>query len=80
MIKTIVTPHSNSYNLTIPQNYIGKKIEILIYAIDEPIEQKPTVLKKGISELWGSLSDKTAYEIQKHVNESRNNWSDDNSK
>ncbi len=39
MIKTFATPQNDSYNLAIPNNYIGKKIEILFYALDELSEQ-----------------------------------------
>ena len=39
MIKTVTIPQKNSYNLAIPNNYIGKKIEILVYALDELADQ-----------------------------------------
>lgn len=45
MIKTVVTPQKNSYNLTIPTNYIGRKVEILLYALDEVSEEKTQRLK-----------------------------------
>lgn len=38
MIKTIVVPDSNKLQVDIPEEYIGKKIELLIYAVEE-IEQ-----------------------------------------
>ena len=39
MIKTLAIPQHNTYNLAIPNNYIGKKIEILFYALDEVVEE-----------------------------------------
>ena len=42
MIKTVVIPQNNLLHLAIPNNYIGKEIEILLYSKDEfetlPIE------------------------------------------
>ena len=74
MIKTIVVPQNNNYNLTIPNNYIGKKIEILFYALDEVVEEKPIATKKTMTDFWGVISDETALELHKEVEESRNSW------
>jgi hypothetical protein len=35
MIKTVVIPHNNTLKLSIPNEYIGKEVEILIYANEE---------------------------------------------
>ncbi len=40
MIKTFATPLNNTHNLKIPDNYIGKKIEIIFYALEEIDEEK----------------------------------------
>ncbi|MEQ1732788.1 MAG: hypothetical protein ABL940_03895 [Bacteroidia bacterium] len=69
MIKTTITPENNSYNLIIPNNYIGKKIEILFYALDELIEEQPA--KKTMADFWGKLSDATANDLHKKTTEGR---------
>jgi hypothetical protein len=46
MIKTIITPQNNSYSLQIPDNYIGKKVEVLLYTLDEVDEEKKTCCQK----------------------------------
>jgi hypothetical protein len=73
MIKTTFTPDNSNYNLVIPNNYIGKKIEVIFYAVDEVIEsvQKP---KKNMADFWGTISDETAKEMHKELEESRNDW------
>jgi hypothetical protein len=38
MIRTVVTPDKNSLSFNIPDNYIGKKMEIIAFAVDEPSE------------------------------------------
>jgi len=74
MIKTIAVPQNNSYTLAIPNNYIGKKIEILMYALDEVEEEKTNASKKTMADFWGTISDATATELHKNVEESRNSW------
>jgi len=71
MIKTIITPQNNSYDLAIPTNYIGKKIEILFYALDEVVEENTIVIKKTMSDFWGTMSNETANELHKHIEENR---------
>lgn len=74
MIKTIATPQNNSFNIAIPDNYIGKKIEIIFYALDEVLEEKVLPTKKTMADFWGTLSDETANKLQNEVNESRVSW------
>ncbi|EOG6896228.1 hypothetical protein ACLH3T_001579 [Flavobacterium psychrophilum] len=75
MIKTIVTPQNNSILLSIPNNYIGKEIEVLLYSKEEVAEEKPKI-KKTMADFWGTLSDQTANEMLKEVEESRKGWED----
>ncbi|MEA5460504.1 hypothetical protein VB796_15725 [Arcicella sp. LKC2W] len=74
MIKTIVIPQNNSYNLAIPSNYIGKKIEILFYSLDEVMEEKVVTPKKTMADLWGRISIETGDELNKEVEEGRKSW------
>ena len=39
MIRTKITPDKNSVVLPLPDCYVGKPIEIIAFALDEPIEQ-----------------------------------------
>jgi hypothetical protein len=39
MIRTVVTPSKKQVSLPIPDAYIGKKIEVLFYALDEVTNQ-----------------------------------------
>jgi len=76
MIKTILTPLNNSIIIQIPNNYIGKKIEILLYALDEVTDDNETSTKKTMADFWGTLSDETANELHKNVTEIRDSWDD----
>ena len=73
MIKTVATPQNSTYNLAIPTNYIGKKIEILFYAVDEiEEEEKPT--KKTMADFWGVLSDKDYLSLKESTENARKEW------
>ena len=74
MIKTIAIPQNNSYNLAIPNKYIGKKIEILFYSLDEVMEEKVLSPKKTMADLWGKLSEETGNELNEQVEEGRKGW------
>ena len=75
MIRTTIIPPDNNIVLTVPEQYIGKKIEVLMYDVDEVSSDAPvpaTRLKP--SELRGFLSSETADALQQHVKQSRNEW------
>lgn len=38
MIRTVVIPDKNLLSFNIPDTYIGKKIEVIAFAIDEPLD------------------------------------------
>lgn len=38
MIRTVVTPDKNFLSFNIPDKYIGKKLEVIAFAVDEPSE------------------------------------------
>lgn len=42
MIKIVLTPKNNILEVSIPDNYIGKEIEVLLYSIEELETEKPT--------------------------------------
>lgn len=46
MVKTVITPRKKTFSLTIPQDYIGKTLEILFYSIDEIADRKESANKK----------------------------------
>ncbi|MDH4459884.1 MAG: hypothetical protein QE277_00565 [Flectobacillus sp.] len=73
MIKTLAIPQNNSYNLAIPNNYIGKKIEIIFYALDEIVEEKvkPT---KTMADFCGILSDSDYSSLKEHTEQARTEW------
>ena len=71
MIRTIVTPENQDIHLHIPESYVGKTIEVIAFAVDEPA---PDPKKMKMADFWGTISDETAAELHKETAESRNSW------
>jgi hypothetical protein len=75
MIKTIAIPQKNSFNLAIPNKYIGKKIEILFYALDELKEENLTTSKIKLSDKYrGIISKEQGQDLNDHIKQMRNEW------
>ncbi len=71
MIRTVIIPTNTNINLFIPEDYVGKPIEVTLVATEEP-EQRPA--KKTMANFWGVISDETAEALHKQVEQSRNEW------
>jgi len=75
MIRTVIIPDNETIQLEVPEKYIGKEIEILLYAVDELNEDISRKSGGKLSAKYrGMLSTETANEIRKHVEQSRDEW------
>ena len=70
MIKTIVTPQNNKLSLSIPDSYVGKEIEVLLYAKDELVEEKAKP-KKSMADFSGVLSESDYQSLKEHTEQAR---------
>jgi hypothetical protein len=73
MIKTIVTPQNNKLHLSIPNSYIGKEIEVLLYAKEELAEEKLKP-KKSMADFCGVLSENDYQSLKQHTEQARKEW------
>lgn len=71
MIRTILTPDTKTVTFDVPENYLGKKIEVIAFAIDEGVEKSP---KKTMADFWGIISKERADELNKEVLKSKDEW------
>lgn len=46
MVRTMIRPLKNTISFNIPEDYIGKQIEVIAFAKDEGIEVNRGVIKK----------------------------------
>lgn len=72
MIRTSITPQQADILISVPPQYIGKKLEVLVYTVEEITDEatKPTTMPQ----FWGILSKETADDIRQRAEESRNEW------
>lgn len=75
MIRTLVIPNQNNLIVKIPNNYIGKKIEITCIALDE-VEDLTSKSGNLISKFKGALhlSKDQQDEFESYVNKGREEW------
>ena len=75
MIRTSVIPKNKHLQIDIPSDYVGKKIEVLLYAEDEiEISSAKKTAKKKPSDFVGAISKKEAANYIKHLTKSRKEW------
>lgn len=72
MIRTSITPQQADISISIPPQYIGKKLEVLLYAVEEITEEPAPPVT--MAQFWGILSKETAQDILQRSEESRNEW------
>jgi len=76
MIKTTVTPQNNTLCLIIPNNYIGREIEVLLYAKDE-LEEEKIKPKKTMANFTGVLSESDYQSLKSDTEQARKEWNRD---
>ena len=61
--------------LAVPEKYIGRKIEVLMFDVEEVAPQPVASTNKlKPSQFRGFLSNETAESLQQHIQQSRNEW------
>ncbi len=78
MIRTSITPQHTDIQLSVPPHYVGKKLEVLLYAVEEVTEEPATAPAPSVmAQFWGILSKETADDILQRSIESRDEWDRD---
>ncbi len=78
MIRTVITPEKQDLSIHLPKKYVGRQIEVLLYAVDELNEQED-LKKKKPSDFRGTLklTDEQYEDFQSHIKDIRNEWDRD---
>ena len=78
MIKATVTPKNTDLHISIPPGYVGKKIEVILYSLEEADALTTPLEKKAKpSDFAGTLSTAEATALLNYVAQSRNEWERD---
>ncbi len=80
MIQTEVTPSDTNFSMSVslPSDYIGKKVHVLFY-VDEEVKIEPALIssKKKPSDFFGILTKQEGNKLDKHIEKIRSEWSRD---
>ncbi len=76
MIKTIVVPQNNYLQVAIPNSYIGKEIEVLLYSKEELMGEQTNKLGNA-SRFKGLLTEQEAEKYITYLNQARKEWERD---
>ena len=53
MGRTLVTPQQQNISIVVPENYVGRQIEVLVYAVDELVEEEKKATPKNAAKFKG---------------------------
>lgn len=76
MVHTIIVPSSRQVQFEIPNEYVGKEVEIIAFTKGEGMKEKTTSSKKP-SDFFGSLSTEEGQKMQDYLTQSRKEWERD---
>jgi type 1 glutamine amidotransferase len=74
MIRTVITPNTQTIHFNIPKNYVGKKIEVIAFAIDEAQQQQDILPVNTMAQFWGTISNETTKDLHEQIKIGRNEW------
>jgi hypothetical protein len=77
MIRTVLIPDNTDVHLSVPDDYVGRKIEVMCYPLDELVEKRESAPPKSMSSFKGVLSAEEADQLQEYVKKSREEWDRD---
>jgi hypothetical protein len=74
MIRTLVTPQQQNISIQVPQNYIGRQIEVLLYAVDELIEEEKITRPNNAAKYKGIFSKEEGEKFNQYLKQARSEW------
>ena len=72
MVRKFIVPSERNILIEIPQNYVGKEIEVLLYAVEEL--EKKEIKNKNASAYRGIFTKEEGVEFNKYIDQARNEW------
>jgi len=75
MIRTTITPENTEIQLSIPEEYVGRKIEIILIASEEEVVNAPA--GNNAARFKGILTHEEAEQYQLHLKQARSEWDRD---
>ena len=73
MLNMSVTPEETMINLPIPERYIGKTVEIVLYLAEEA-EKTGNSQRRNIAQFKGMLTNEEASQYHQYLQVARKEW------
>lgn len=77
MIRTVITPQQQNISILVPENYIGEKIEVLLYALDELDAEEKTTTSQNAARYKGIFSKEEGEKFNEYLKQARSEWDRD---
>lgn len=82
MIRTLLKPKTNDIHIEIPNEYLGKNVEVLIFTYEDDVKpaksrKKSKATPNVMEKYWGVISKESAEKMHQHIEQSRNEWERD---
>jgi hypothetical protein len=76
MLETVIIPNGTNFllSLSLPQQFVGKKIKVLMYSVDEIIETINVEKPKKVSQFRGIFTKEEGQKFHHYLNDSRSEW------
>ena len=74
MVRSVITPINQIIQFEIPENYVGKKIEVIVFEIGEGQKEKEAMPINTMAQFWGTMSKATADDLSEQIKISRSEW------
>ncbi|CAN5590417.1 hypothetical protein BH11BAC3_BH11BAC3_21900 [soil metagenome] len=74
MIRTLVTPQQQNISILVPKNYVGRQIEVLVYAVDELVEEEKKSIPNNAAKYKGIFSKEEGEKFNDYIKQARNEW------
>jgi len=72
MVRTVITPSQTDIRLAIPENYVGKKVEVTFFALEELFEDKQP--QKTLGDFFGVLAENDYQQLKEYTTQARKEW------
>jgi len=75
MVRTIITPEQTDIQISVPPSYVGRKLELMLYPVDELIDEavkNPDGRKP--SDFAGTLSKEEGEKFHEYLKQARSEW------
>lgn len=77
MVRTLVTPQQQNISILVPQNYVGRQIEVLLYAVDELEKEEKKTVPNNAAKFKGIFTKEEGEKFNDYIKQARNEWDRD---